>query len=257
MSTTWEPGTFCWNELGTRDVARAKRFYTALLGWEAEDVPMDQGGLYTLLKITGRDVGGAYEMEGPQFEGVPPHWMGYVSVADVDHGATKAKALGGTVIAEPMDIPSVGRMAVLQDPGGATFSIYKAGLHPGAARLDCAGSFCWNELATRDAGAAVEFYTQLFPWTAEVRETPHRYTTFRRGEQRAGGLLQMTEEWGDLPSHWMSYVAVDDCDACAKRVTELGGRVCVPPTDIPPAGRFAVIDDPTGATFSILQRAHP
>ena len=114
---------------------------------------------------------------------------------------------------------------------------------------------CWHELASRDAAAAGEFYSALFGWTPEVMEmegTP--YTMFLSGEDRAAGMLQMTEEWGDIPSHWMMYIAVEDCDAAAARVTELGGQVCVPPTDIP-VGRFAVVNDPQGGTFSIVALA--
>jgi predicted enzyme related to lactoylglutathione lyase len=79
------------------------------------------------------------------------------------------------------------------------------------------------------------------------------YTSFMRDEHHpSGGMMQMTEEWGDMPSHWMTYFAVEDVDAAAEQVEALGGRVCVPPTDIPDVGRFAVIDDPQGATFSIM-----
>jgi predicted enzyme related to lactoylglutathione lyase len=112
--------------------------------------------------------------------------------------------------------------------------------------------FCWNELATHDATAAAHFYGELFGWTEHTQLFgPTTYTTFRKDGQDVAGMLQMTEEWGEMPSHWMAYVAVPDVDACAERVTELGGQVCVPPTDIP-AGRFAIVNDPGGATFSII-----
>jgi predicted enzyme related to lactoylglutathione lyase len=112
--------------------------------------------------------------------------------------------------------------------------------------------FCWNELATSDTAAAGRFYTELFGWTAHAQPFgPHTYTIFRQDGKDIGGMLQMMPEWGQMPSHWMAYVAVPDVDACARRVTELGGKVCVPPTDIS-VGRFAVVKDQTGATFSII-----
>ncbi len=112
--------------------------------------------------------------------------------------------------------------------------------------------FCWNELASRDATAATRFYTELLGWTAHTQAFgPTTYTIFRQDGQDVGGMLQMTPEWGEMPSHWMSYVAVPDVDATARRITALGGKVCVPPTDIS-VGRFAVVNDPTGATFSII-----
>ncbi len=117
--------------------------------------------------------------------------------------------------------------------------------------------FCWNELATPDAAAATRFYCGLFGWTPRTTDLGKMtYTHFQANQendgQDVGGMLQMTAEWGSTPAHWMPYVAVADVDACARRATELGGKVCVPPTDIS-VGRFAVITDPTGATFSIIK----
>lgn len=118
------------------------------------------------------------------------------------------------------------------------------------------GSFCYNELTTSDAEACKDFYTQLLGWTAHPCEAGGmNYTMFKAGDKDICGMAQMTPEWGDPPppSHWMAYVAVDDVDALAARVESLGGRTCVPPTDIPTVGRFSVITDPSGATFSIIK----
>jgi predicted enzyme related to lactoylglutathione lyase len=113
--------------------------------------------------------------------------------------------------------------------------------------------FCWNELATTDADACARFYGELFGWTTQKRPAgPTTYITFRQGGEDAGGMLQMTAEWAGVRPHWMPYVAVADVDACAKRIAELGGKVCVPPTDIS-VGRFAVVEDPTGAVFSVIK----
>jgi predicted enzyme related to lactoylglutathione lyase len=112
--------------------------------------------------------------------------------------------------------------------------------------------FCWNELATRDVAGCERFYTTLFGWT--TREVPMPggpYIVFQSEGQDVAGMMPMGAEWGNMPPHFMSYVAVADVDACARRVTELGGKVCVPPTDIS-VGRFAVVNDPGGATFSII-----
>lgn len=113
--------------------------------------------------------------------------------------------------------------------------------------------FCWNELASRDADAAIRFYTEVFGWRAEtVPVGPTTYTTFFLGDEKIGGTMQMTADWGDTRPHWMPYIAVDDVDATAAKVAALGGKVCVPPTDIPP-GRFALVEDPQGAYFSIIR----
>ncbi|MBV9924154.1 MAG: VOC family protein [Acidobacteria bacterium] len=124
------------------------------------------------------------------------------------------------------------------------------------------GSFCWNELSTTDDGAAIKFYTELLGW--EVKESaaaaacegseapPMVYNEIVVAGRHVGGIFKMGPEFGQTPSHWMAYVAVDDVDARAAQVAELGGKVCVPPTDIPNTGRFSVITDPTGATISLI-----
>lgn len=115
------------------------------------------------------------------------------------------------------------------------------------------GAFCWNELASKDAEAAKQFYTELLGWEYKTSESPGMvYNEIVVGGQHVGGLYQMTAEYGDMPSHWGAYVAVDDVDASAKRAEELGAKVCVPPTDIPNTGRFCMITDPTGANISLI-----
>jgi uncharacterized protein len=119
-----EPGTFTWNELATRDIAAAQSFYSDVLGWDVEE--RDFGGVkYTLWKVDGEMVAGGMPM-GDQFPPeVPPHWAVYFAVDDTDATAEKAKQLGGQVQVEPMDIPDVGRFAVISDPQGAVFSVIK------------------------------------------------------------------------------------------------------------------------------------
>jgi len=115
------------------------------------------------------------------------------------------------------------------------------------------GTFCWNELASTDAEAAKKFYTELLGWTLkESNAVGMVYNEVVVGRQHIGGMYQMGPEYGDAPSHWIAYVAVEDVEASAKRVEELGGKVCVPPTDIPNTGRFCVITDPAGATLSLI-----
>ena len=120
------------------------------------------------------------------------------------------------------------------------------------------GTFCWNELMTTDADACKDFYGKLFGWQykgGDVDGVP--YSEIHRNGMPFGGMMKMGPEFGETPAHWMAYVAVDNVDATAAQVTELGGSICVPPTDIPNVGRFAVINDPTGATLSIITLAAP
>jgi predicted enzyme related to lactoylglutathione lyase len=248
-------GTFCWAELATSDSVAAKTFYTALFDWQAHDDPLPSGGTYTMFSHQDGLVAASYGLtEEMKQMGVPVHWLLYVSVQDAKATAARAAELGGTVVKDAFDVFEIGSMAILQDPAGGTFAIWQAKANRGTDHTDNKPhTVCWSELATRDAQAAGAFYSALFGWSCEaVKVGEADYNVFQRGDEQAAGMLQMTEEWGDIPSHWMMYVAVEDCDASAARCAELGGNVCVPPTDIPPVGRFAVLDDPQGGTFSII-----
>jgi hypothetical protein len=254
--TKHEPGTFCWAELATRDQEGAKKFYTGLFGWAAEDTPVGPDQTYTRLRLSGKDVGALYAM-GPQEEGVPPHWNSHVSVENADEAAKKAKELGGTVLAEPFDVFDYGRMAVLQDPVGAVFCVWQPRRHIGAGIVNEPGAFCWNECDTTDTEGAERFYTALFGWTAKTDAGSPPYTEFHRAGRPVGGMMEIQKEWGAVPPNWMVYFAVADCDVSAAKAKELGGRDIVPSTDIPNVGRFTVLSDPQGAVFAIIRLDTP
>ena len=249
------PGTFCWSELSTSDADGAKKFYTELLGWTHHDDSIPGGGVYTMLRLGDGDIGALFGLtDEMKSMGVPPNWLGYVTVDDAAATAAKATSLGGKVIKDAFDVMDVGAMAVIEDPTGAVFAVWQPKRHTGYDYNDSrASTVCWNELATRDVEKAGEFYTGLFPWQSTIMDMgPVPYTIFKVGEMQAAGMMEMTEEWGDIPPHWMTYVAVEDVDATAEKAKSLGGEVKVPPTDIP-VGRFSVIQDPQGAVISIIK----
>lgn len=253
--TQHAPGTFSWPELATTDQPGAKKFYSALLGWDMNDNEMGPGETYTMIMLKDRNVGALYNMRKEERSmGIPPHWNSYVTVESADAAAAKAKSLGATLLAEPFDVMDVGRMAIIQDPAGAVFCVWQAKKHIGAGVLGETGSLVWTELLTTDVAKAQPFYTGLFGWKAEAMPMgPMTYTIWKNGSEQAGGMMQITKEMGPMPSNWMVYFGVDDVDASAARATSLGGTIVVPPTDIPNIGRFAVIMDPQGAAFSIFK----
>jgi predicted enzyme related to lactoylglutathione lyase len=256
--TAHAAGTFCWPELNTTDVAAAKSFYSALFGWASTDSPIPQGGVYTMLKLAGQDVGAMSTLQDDQRQaGVPPHWMSYVAVENADETAKAAAALGGTVMAGPFDVTTAGRMAVIQDPTGAMFCIWEPKEHPGATRIDEVGALAWTELSTKDVDKAAAFYSSLFKWRPKPWESPNPYTVFHlAGEERmAAGMLQTTDEMGEVPPHWLPYFQVDDTDRIVSKAEQLGATVHMPATDFPNVGRLAVIADPQGAMFAVIKVA--
>lgn len=255
--SSYTPGTFSWVDLATTDTAAAKKFYTALFGWSINDVPTGSEGFYSMLQIDGKAVAALYALQEQQkSQGIPPHWMSYITVSSVDEIASKAKSLNGKVVMEPVDVSNSGRMALLQDPTGATVAIWEARKHIGAQLVNEPGALCWNELWTSDVKVANQFYTALFDWGAQVHDMgSFEYTTFMNGEKLAGGMVQMGEEWKNAPSNWGVYFTVENCDKSIEKAKELGANVTVPATDIPQTGRFSILQDPQGAAFAIIQLA--
>ena len=248
-------GLFSWTDLAVPDPEAGKAFYSRLFGWEHDDKPAGEGMSYTIFTREGKDVAGLFA-QPPEMsaQGAPPAWTSYVLVDDVDAVTSRATELGGNVVMPPADVMEAGRMAVIQDPTGAVVSLWQAGVFTGASAFNKPVSMTWNELYTRSAPEARDFYTALLGWTIEDQDVggPQPYAVISVGDRPNGGVMPITPEMGDVPPHWMVYFAVDDVDRVASRVTELGGSVAVPPTDIG-VGRFAVACDDQGATFTVFK----
>lgn len=246
--TSHLPGTFCWIELGTSDPAGAKTFYTQLFGWTVNETPMGEGESYSIFQKNGADAAAMYK-QGKEQEGVPPNWLSYVSVSDADAATEKAKSLGAAVLNGPFDVGDHGRMTMLLDPQGAAFAVWQPKSSIGIGVRDEAGTLCWNELQAREVEVARTFYAALFGWSMKVSPD---YTELAAGDQAIGGIMT-SQAPPEAPSYWAPYFAVSDCDASAAKATSLGAAICVPPMDIPNVGRFAVMADPQGALFNIIQ----
>lgn len=249
------PGTFCWAELGTSQTDGAKTFYSKLFGWKSEDSPMGPDSFYTMFKVDSVNIAGAYK-QGEEEKGIPPHWNSYILVTNADEVAARVAQLGGKVLAGPFDVMEAGRMAVLQDSQGAVFHLWQPGKHETTRYANKPGTLCWNELVAHDENKARDFYSKLFGWTYKVESMGAApYTVFMKDGIQVAGLMGMPKEWSSMPSCWGPYFAVADCDKSAQIAKENGGKVLVEPRDIPEVGRFAVIQDPQGAFFSILKLA--
>ena len=112
-------GHFHWNELMTRDVDRAKRFYQNTIGWSFDAMPMADGGTYWVAMLSGKPVAGIFSLNAPGYDGVPESWMSYLAVDDVDARVEKALKAGAKLMKPAFDVPNVGRIAILMEPGGA------------------------------------------------------------------------------------------------------------------------------------------
>lgn len=258
ITAAHSPGWPNWFELATTDQAGARAFYAALFGWIAVDHPISDGQHYTIFEQDGAEVAACYTMMPDQVEtGMPAHWAIHFQVEDCDATAARAVELGGKLLAEPFEVMEHLRMAVIADPSGAVFQIAQPRQHPGVGKIREDHAITWVELATRDLPVAESFYPALLGWKlAEHQNAPVAYRLITGDDSDCGhfgGMMQMTAEWGQIPSHWSIYVQVQDVDATLARAVELGGRINVPAFDAPGVGRIAQIGDPSGAWFYVIR----
>ena len=252
------PGSFCWVELATTNQPAAESFYCKIFGWSADNIPIGPSEVYTIYQLEGRHAAAACTLRPEQRQhGVPPHWGVYVAVQGADACAARAAELGGTVLAGPFDVGDAGRMAVVQDPAGAAFSIWQAGVNPGIGIAGAHGTLCWCDLNTPDQARAGEFYSALFGWEImkEDEDPAHSYWHIKNGEEFIGGIPPAAHLQPGAPAHWLAYFNVSDCDKTANEAKSLGAKLYMPPTDFEDVGRISVIADPQGATFAIFKAA--
>ncbi len=264
------PGVPCWVDTSQPDSRAVLPFYRGLFGWEFENMlPEGSGDSYYIARVRGGDVAAV----GSNSEGAPPvaRWNTYISVDRADETAARARAAGGAVVMEPIDVMDAGRMAVLTDPEGAAFCIWQAKNHKGAKVVNEHGALNFNGLATRDPERAQAFYGALFGWKALTLPTGVAWILPGYGdhlEAHTPGLRQQMAQMGapegfidvvatlnpiagddaQTPAHWNVTFGIDDAAAAAARARQLGGEVLAGPVDAPWT-RLVVIKDPQGATF--------
>jgi predicted enzyme related to lactoylglutathione lyase len=247
--TRYEPGTFSWADLATTDARGAMAFYGELFGWEADQLPSDDGVGYTMLRLRGRPVAGLYERST---EHGPPAWLSYVTVASADDTTERARAAGATVVEQPFDVMDNGRLALLQDPTGATIVLWQPRHHIGAGIVNDPGAMCLNQLDTTDVDAARRFYEHVFGWRIEPTGTAdHPYWGIYNRGSLNGGMMPLPPG-APGPARWIVYFTAADLDAAIEVIATLGGRTLLPPTALP-AGRIAVALDPQGAAFALFE----
>lgn len=254
-TTTQILGKFVWRELMTPDVEAAKRFYGQVFGWTFKSGTVEGAPDYTEIGTShGSFVGGMMALgEGEQ---APPNWSGYVSVDDVDAAVARALAAGGKLYVEAMDIPTVGRFAVVADPQGAVTAPFKYLGAEGGDEMPKTGEFCWESLSTTDTAAAKAFYKAVYGWGDQpFGDGTSPVSVLLRPDGNMTASLAPAEP--GMPAFWMTYVAVDSLDEINAKVTQAGGKVLAPRVEVPGMGAFTMIQDPQGAVLGAFQGDAP
>ena len=239
-------GTFCWVDLGTTDVSGARGFYGSLLGWQFDETGE---GEYTICRLDGREVAGIHAHSEEEGTG----WSSAISVDDLDATLTRAEVLGQTLAVDPLEVPGTARMAVIGDPVGAEVTLWQPKGFIGARLVNEVGTWHWNELVTRDLDGAAAFYGGVFGWSADRVAAAIPRLSFGLDRLLIGGVHGPAPGEEDVP-RWTVSFRVADADQALATMEQMGGRVMLPPMDVP-AGRFSVVSDPAGASFTVTATA--
>ena len=246
-------GQFIWYELTTPDVDAAQKFYPRFTGWGTQPFDAD----YMMWTTEGVPFAGLFRLSDAMAqEGVPPNWLAYVEADDVDLTVKKAEAIGAKLVTGPGDIPGAGRYAVLADPQGAMFGVYKSTNPLGGGAWDgipVLGRFSWHELMTNDSNKALDFYCALFDWekmgVMDMGEGMMYHMIGKAGEMY-GGVFDTPKEMAGMSPFWLLYINVADVGKAVKTAKKAGATVQRPQMDIP-GGSIAILGDPQGAGFAV------
>jgi len=244
-------GRFVWHDLMTHSQAASIRFYTDLLKWELQDFDMGPSGVYKMMAVEGRALGGFMDL--PDGMNVPPHWLACVAVDDVDSACASVRAHGGQILKDPMPVGDFGRYAVITDPTGGALAFYQSG-DSGEPPMPSVGTFCWDELMSPDPQKAAAFFEAVLGWTFSTKPMGGLgdYHTAMLNGAPVAGITGMPPGMEQGPGFWISYVFVADLEESVARAAELGAEVTVPPMPVPEVGRIALIRDPQGATVGLF-----
>jgi uncharacterized protein len=242
-------GRFIWYETHTTDIDGAIAFYTKVAGWGTQRWE-GMGEPYHMWANGDRTIGGIMKL--PPNGEAPPNWMGYIGTPDVDATTARAEALGAKIWIKPMDIPTVGRFSVIQDPQGVLFAAYTPA-NPMPPVPKGVGDIDWHEIATTDLDAAFAFYADLFGWQkmeAHDMGPMGIYQEYGLGGEAMGGMYVKPADM-PAPPHFVYYIRVADLDAAVSATRANGGTIIMGPHDVPGGDRIAMGLDPQGAAFAL------
>ena len=256
-STLSVPGKFVFAELVTPDIGRSEAFYGALFGWTFRPIPVE-GSRYAEAMSGSTDVASLVERPLPPGSAHRPNWLPFVSAPDPDHAASLARNGGGKVLFEPRDVPGLGRLAVLADPYGAIFAVLHASSGDPADVETADGDWIWSSLITPDPEADARFYRALFGYDVYplTDSTSGRHLVVSSGGYARASINAMPQGApAGAPARWVRFVRVPSAGAAAEKAEALGGRVLVQPHPDRAGGTVAILADPEGAVFGVLEHA--
>jgi predicted enzyme related to lactoylglutathione lyase len=252
--TTHLPGKVIWADLVTPDLAAAQAFYSGLFGWTFRDTQSGNAH-HTEALVNGRPIAGIVQRPIPAGEQHQPHWLTFIAVADVDRAARLAVKDGAQELAKPTTYRGRGRQAVLAGPDGAVFAILASASGDPGDYLAEPGEWIWSALLTSDPDTAAKFYQSVFGY--DLFDLPStdglEHVVLSSQDYARAGINSLPKDARHRHAHWLNFVRVADTDAAVAKAVTLGGRVLVEPRVDRNGGKIALLADPAGAPFGIME----
>jgi uncharacterized protein len=253
-SNEHHPGKMVWADLTTPDLATAEKFYGTLFGWTFQSIHAGNSE-YAVAMIGGRPVAGLLEKAVPSGTHQQSAWLTFLAAGDVDGTKRSALAHGAKLVTNDRTYPMRGQQCVLSDPEGAVFALLASSSGDPPDYLPAVGEWIWSSLHAKDAGAEAAFYQQLFNY--DVFEAPSDdgqvHLILSNDNYARVSANDLAQGSARRHPHWLNFVRVDSAADTAAKVRALGGRVLVEPREDRHGGMLAVVADPAGAPFGLME----
>jgi uncharacterized protein len=253
-TTEIHPGKMLWADLVTPDLAAAERFYGGLLGWTFQSVRAGRSN-YAVAMLDGRPVAGLLQKAMPSGERHQSAWLTFLAASDIDNVKRLAVSHGAKVLADTKGYPMRGRQCVLSDPEGAVFALLASSSGDPSDYLPVTGDWIWSSLHAKDAGSEAAFYQNLFGY--DVFDLPSddglEHLILSTDDYARASANDLARGSARRRSHWLNFLRVESAAASATKVLALGGRVLVEPRMDRHGGMLAVVADPAGAPFGLME----
>jgi predicted enzyme related to lactoylglutathione lyase len=247
-------GKVVWTDLVTPDLAAAERFYGGLFGWTFQSIHTGNSD-YAVAMADGRPVGGLYEKSIPAGEHRQSAWLTFIAVRDVDGAKRAALAHGAKVVSDSKTYPSRGRQAVFTDPEGAVFAVLASSSGDAPDFLAAPGEWIWSSLLSRDPGAEAAFYQQVFSYDVFdlASDDGFVHVILSSDDFARASVNTFPAGTARRHAHWLNFIRVDNTIDAVAKVVSSGGRVLVEPHVDRHGGEVAVVADPAGAPFGLME----
>jgi len=248
------PGKMVWADLTTPDLAAAEKFYGGLFGWTFQRIRAGEVN-YAVAMLDGRPIGGMVEKPIPAGQHQQSAWLTFFATNDVEDGKKVAVSHGAKVLADIKSYPMRGRQCVFSDPEGAVFALLNSSSGDMPDYLPATGDWIWSSLHAKDAGAEAAFYQNLLGY--DVFDLPSddglEHLILSTDNYARASANDLARGPARRRTHWLNFVRVENAAEITAKVVAMGGRVLVEPRVDRHGGMVAVVADPAGAPFGLME----